>query len=505
MISRYIKMILNAKVYDLVQETPVHPMHFLSKNLGNRILVKREDLQSVFSFKIRGAYNRMLHLSASERSRGVIAASAGNHAQGVALAASRLGIHAQIVMPVTTPLIKVQSVRERGGNVVLHGDNFDQACAHALALAKRENFVFIHPYDDPAVIAGQGTIGLELTRQISEPIEAVFIPVGGGGLAAGIAVYLKYVRPEIKIIGVESDSSACLQAALKAGRRVTLPRVGIFADGVAVATIGKEPFRVLQSLIDDVVVVSNDEICAAIKDLFEDTRSIAEPAGALGLAGLKKYAQHHGLKGKTLLTIESGANVNFGRLRYVSQRAEFGEGREILLAATISSSPGSLMAFCQLLHKHNVTELNYRYSSAEAAQILVGLEIRSSGGDRLGIISALQRHGYAVHDLTDNELAKEHVCSMIGGQATGVDNEHLYRFIFPEKSGALMRFLAAMPKRWNISLFNYRNQGSAYASVCVGLQIPRGEQKHLKKFLAKVNYPSVAENDNPAYKLFLRG
>ena len=501
--STYIKKILNARIYDLVRETPVHGMHFLSKAVQNRVLVKREDLQPVHSFKLRGAYAKMLQLTPEERRRGVIAASAGNHAQGVAMAASHLGIRATIVMPVTTPEIKVQSVRERGGEAVLFGDTFDEACAHAYRLAEEHGFVFVHPYDDPDVIAGQGTIGMELMRQLTGPVHAVFIPVGGGGLAAGVALYIKYLRPEIKVIGVESDTSACLEAARKAGKPVTLPSVGIFADGVAVATIGRETFRLAQKYVDDVVTVTNDEICAAVKDLFEDTRSIAEPAGAVGLAGLKKYAAQHGLRGKTLVTIESGANVNFGRLRYISQRAEFGERREILVAATIPNLPGSLKAFCSALQNHSITSLHYRHDNRKDARILVGIEVRPAAGQRERVLALLRRKGYSVEDFSGNELAKEHVCFMIGGNAAGLKNELLFRFEFPERSGALMKFLSLMPARWNISLFNYRNQGGAYGTVCVGMLVPAGDRRRVASFLKTLNYPYVDESANPAYRLFL--
>ena len=502
--TSYIRKILNAQIYDLVRETPVQNMPFLSKSLQNRVLVKREDLQPVFSFKLRGAYARMLQLTPAERQRGVIAASAGNHAQGVAMSAAHLGVRATIVMPVTTQEIKIQSVRERGAEVVLFGDNFDVACAHAYELAAANGYVFVHPYDDPHVIAGQGTIGMELMRQLAEPVHAVFVPVRGGALIAGVAMYLKYVRPDIRVIGVESDTSACLAAARQAGRRVTLPGVGIFADGVAVATIGREPFRIAKRFVDDVVTVNNDEICAAIKDLFDDTRSIAEPAGALGLAGLKKYAAQHRLRGETLVTIESGANVNFGRLRYISQRAEFGGGREILLGVTISARPGSLREFCGRLKGYGITSLHYRYFQAAESQILIGLEVRSSGEQRGKIVATLRRQGYLVEDYSGNELAKEHVCFMVGGQASGLKNEYLYRFEFPERPGALTRFLSVMPETWNLSLFNYRNQGGAYGTVCIGLQIPPKERPRIKGFLRQLNYPWVEETGNPAYSQFLR-
>lgn len=499
-----VKRILSARIYDLVQETPIDRMHFLSKALGCNVLVKREDLQSIFSFKIRGAYNKLLSLTAAERARGVIAASAGNHAQGVALAANRLGIHATIVMPVTTPQIKVQSVRERGAETVLHGDCFDDACIHAMALQAEHGFVFVHPYDDPAVIAGQGTIGMEILRQHSGDLDAVFVPVGGGGLIAGVATYIKYLRPEVRVIGVEAEDSACLKAALAAGARVRLPNVGIFADGVAVAQIGKETFRLARETVDEVVTVSTDAICAAVKDLFDDTRSIAEPAGALSVAGLKRYAEEHRLQGATLLAIESGANVNFDRLRYISERTELGEKTELFLGVTIPERAGSLRDFRLALGGHDITEFNYRCSDADKAQIFVGVHLdRTVPGGAAGLAEGLRAQGYAVLDMSDNELAKEHVCHMVGGRAPELRDERVFRFEFPERPGALLDFLNAMTKQWTITVFHYRKQGASYGQVLMGLQVPEEDRAALDAFLTRVNYRHTEETDNPAYRLFL--
>jgi threonine dehydratase len=498
-----IKKILNSPVYDVAVETPIDEMKRLGKVIGNRVLLKREDLQPVFSFKIRGAYCKIAILSDEEKARGVIAASAGNHAQGVALAASRLGIESTIVMPTTTPEIKVISVRELGGKVILHGDNFDEACAYATSLVDKKGYVFIHPYDDVDVIAGQGTIGMEIMRQYSGSLHAVFIPVGGGGLIAGVASYIKYLRPDIKIIGVEHDESACLFAAMKKGRRVVLPKVGIFADGVAVKQIGKEPFRLARQCVDEVITVSTDEICAAIKDIFDDTRSISEPAGALGLAGLKKYAAREKLKKETLMTIESGANVNFDRLRDISERAEVGEQREAIFAVIIPERPGSFKTFCKTIGMHNITEFNYRYSDPEQAHVFVGLELKPGRDDRHELIRRLEKRGYPVYDLTDNELAKMHIRHMVGGHASHVTNEVLYRFQFPERPGALLNFLTSMGQRWNISMFHYRNHGSAYGRVFLGLQVPDNEKKQLQECLKKLGHYYSEETGNPAYRLFL--
>lgn len=500
----YIKKILDAKVYDVAIETPIDEARLMSKRLDNQVLIKREDLQSVFSFKLRGAYNKMKHLTAEQLNRGVIAASAGNHAQGLALAAEKLGVSATIVMPKTTPQIKVDAVRSRGAKVVLVGDTYDEASEHAQKLVQDKGLVYIHPYDDPEVIAGQGTIGMEILRQHTGRLDAVFVPVGGGGLLAGIAAYIKYVRPEVKVIGVEPEDAACLKAAMEKGRRVTLPQVGIFADGVAVAQIGKETFRVIRDTIDGVITANTDEMCAAIKDIFEDTRSIAEPAGALALAGLKKYVEQTGAKGQTLLAIHSGANTNFDRLRYISERTEIGEKREAILSVSIPECPGSFKKFCAVLGKRNITEFNYRYSQHPDAQIFVGVQIASGGSDREELVRNLADNDYPVSDLTDNEMAKLHIRHMVGGHApTEAGEELIYRFTFPERPGALLSFLSKLGQRWNISMFHYRNHGSAYGRVLVGFQAARGDRKTVQEFLDQLQYPFVEETDNPAYQQFL--
>ena len=502
--QRYIKKILEARVYDVAVETPIDEARQLSARLGNRVLLKREDLQPVFSFKLRGAYNKMASLSPEELARGVVAASAGNHAQGLALAAMKMGVKASIVMPRTTPQIKVDAVRSRGGKVILHGDTYDEASGYARKLCAEKGMSYVHPYDDPEVIAGQGTIGMEILRQHTGPLDAVFVPVGGGGLAAGVAAYIKYVRPEVKVIAVEPDDAACLKAALAANRRVTLKEVGIFADGVAVAQIGKETFRVLRKTIDGVITASTDEICAAIKDIFDDTRSIAEPAGALALAGLKKYVEQQGCKGQTLLAIDSGANTNFDRLRYISERTEIGERREAILSVQIPEKPGSFKRFCEALGRRNITEFNYRYSDSRLAQIFVGVQIVPENNDREDLVDELKALGYPVWDMTDNEMAKLHIRYMVGGHApASVTNERLYRFEFPERPGALMKFLKVLPQRWNISLFHYRNHGSAYGRVLVGMQIDDKERARVGEFLDRLHYPYHEETDNPAYTQFL--
>ena len=501
--TSYIKRILNARVYDVAIETPMTPAALLSKRLQNQVLLKREDLQPVFSFKLRGAYNKMVNLPADALARGVIAASAGNHAQGVALAARELGSQATIVMPRTTPGIKVEGVRGRGATVVLFGDTYDEACAHADELARSQDLTFVHPYDDPDVIAGQGTIGMEILHQHKGAIDAVFVPVGGGGLLAGVAAYIKYVRPEIRVYGVEPVDAACLKAAMDQGRRVVLPEVGLFADGVAVAQIGKETFRVIRESIDGVITVTTDQICAAIKDIFEDTRSIAEPAGALALAGLKKYVAEGGVKGQTLVAIDSGANMNFDRLRYISERTEIGERREAVLSVTIPERPGSFRAFCGMLGKRNITEFNYRYADAREAQIFVGVQVSPDGDDRQELIRQLLSNEYPVHDLTDDEVAKVHIRHMVGGHAPQVADEIVYRFEFPERPGALMKFLHHLGEDWNISMFHYRNHGAAYGRVLVGLQVPESDRGKLHQFLADLHYPFHEETQNIAYRQFL--
>jgi len=500
----YIKKILDARVYDVARETPIDYARQMSARLNNRVLLKREDLQPVFSFKIRGAYNKMVHLSDQELACGVVTASAGNHAQGLALAANHLGVKATIVMPRTTPRIKVDGVRAHGAKVVLHGDTYDEASEYARGLVAEKGLVYVHPYDDPEVIAGQGTIGMEIVRQHPDPIEAIFVPVGGGGLLAGVAAYIKYVRPEVKIIGVEPEDAACLQAAMKAGRRVTLPQVGLFADGVAVARIGKETFRVIRRTVDAVVTANTDEICAAIKDIFEDTRSIAEPAGALALAGMKKYVAQHNLQGKTLLAIHSGANTNFDRLRYISERTEIGEKREAVLSVSIPEKPGSFKRFCRALGKRSITEFNYRYADSRAAHIFVGLQIAEGTETRESVIEDLREKGYGVVDLTDNEMAKLHVRYMVGGPAPDcVQDEIVFRFEFPERPGALYNFLRGLGQRWNISMFHYRNPGAAFGRVLVGLQVADAERADLAAALADIHYPYWEETENQAYQQYL--
>ncbi len=505
MAENYIKRILEANVYDVAVESPLSEARFLSDRLNNTILIKREDEQPVYSFKCRGAYNCISKKTAEELAKGVVTASAGNHAQGLALSAQKLGVKATIVMPRTTPDIKVASVRARGGKVVLHGDTFDEAFTHSQKLVEQKGMTYIHPYDDPDVIAGQGTVAMEILRQHTGHIDAIFVPVGGGGLAAGVAAYVKYLRPEIKVIAVESTESACLAAAMQAKRRVTLPHVGIFADGVAVAQIGKHTWDVCKDHIDDVITVSPDEICAAIKDIFDDTRSVAEPAGALGVAGLKKYVEREQAEGQTLIAIESGANVNFDRMRYISEVAEIGEGREVIMAVTIPERPGSFQTFCNLLGKRPITEFNYRYSDDDQAQIYVGVKVVDGQQGKAELLSLLAEKDYPVVDLSDDEISKYHIRHMVGGHApASVDNEILYRFEFPERPGALLGFLKKLGKRWNISMFHYRNHGAASGRVLVGLQVPKGEKAELKGYLDEVAYPFWEESDNPAYKLFLK-
>ena len=501
--DNYIRKILEARVYDIAVETPVHQALFLSQRLGNRVLIKREDLQPVFSFKIRGAYNKIRQLDDEQKSRGVIAASAGNHAQGVAMAAKKVGIKAVIVMPVTTPEIKVDSVRAYGAEVILHGDAFDQALAYSLSLAKEYGYTFIHPYDDIDTIAGQGTIGMEILRQQTEPPDAIFVPVGGGGLIAGISAYLKYLRPEIKVVGVEFEESACLDAALKAGQRVTLSQAGLFADGVAVAQIGEETFRICQECVDEVITVTADEICAAIKDIFDDTRSVCEPAGALGIAGLKKYAQRENLSGKTLLAVNSGANINFDRLRYVSERAELGEKREAILAVTIAEQPGSFRKFCEIIGRRSITEFNYRYHDPVHARIFIGVQVHPEQMPTETLIDELSLRGYPVSDLSDNEMAKLHVRHLVGGRTETISNEQVYRFEFPERPGALMNFLSKLGHRWNITMFHYRNHGAAYGRVLVGFDVPEEERHQIPQYLNGIGYVYQQETENEAYKLFL--
>ena len=505
----YLEKVLNAQVYDVAIETPLDLASNLSARLGNKILLKREDLQPVFSFKLRGAYNKIASLSAEKLKRGVICASAGNHAQGVALSAAKVGCRAVIVMPTSTPGIKVDAVKSRGGEVVLFGDSYDDSYAHALELEKSEKLTFVHPFDDPEVIAGQGTIAMEILRQHSRhsgPIHAIFCCVGGGGLIAGVAAYIKRLRPEIKIIGVEAKDADAMTQSLAKGHRVRLEQVGLFADGAAVKFVGEETFRLCKEYVDEMVLVDTDAICAAIKDVFEDTRSILEPAGALAVAGAKEYARQHKLKDKNLIAISSGANMNFDRLRFVAERAEFGEQREAVFAVTLPEKPGAYKKFLSLIGKRNVTEFNYRYHTASEAHVFVGVQV-SDRKESLKLVESLQKHGYPTLDLTDDEMAKNHIRHMVGGHAPAVCekglHELLYRFEFPEKPGALMNFLTQMSAGWNISLFHYRNHGADYGRVLVGMQVPPGDMGKFKEFLTNLGYAHWDESKNPAYKLFL--
>jgi threonine ammonia-lyase, biosynthetic, long form len=500
----YVRKILTSSVYDVAEQTPLEPMELLSARLGHPILVKREDLQPVFSFKIRGAHNRIVHLSAQERARGVICASAGNHAQGVALSATRLGIRSIVVMPTTTPLIKVNAVRRLGGEVVLFGDGFDAARAHAAGLAERHGYVFVHPFDDPDVIAGQGTVGLELMRQHPGPIGAIYVPVGGGGLAAGIASFVKFLRPEIRVIGVEPEEAASMKAAIAAGRPVPLDQVGLFADGVAVRQVGDETFRLCRELLDDIVTVTADEICAAIKDIFDDHRAITEPAGALALAGLRRDIENGTAPREgALIAINSGANVNFDRLRYVAERAEIGERAEALLAVTIPERPGSYRAFIRLVGSRAITEFNYRYAPGESANIFVGIKLSGGDAEKQDIIAMLSANGLGVTDLTDNEVAKLHVRHMVGGRAAGIADEMVFRFQFPERPGALLKFLEGLNDAWNISLFHYRNHGADYGRVLVGIEAPPETRADLFAHIEAIGFPYWDETENPAYRQFL--
>ena len=498
----YLKRILSSRVYDVAIETPLDFAPNLSRRLGNRLLIKREDLQPVFSFKLRGAYNKMARLKPEALARGVIAASAGNHAQGVALAAKKLGCAATIVMPVTTPQIKVDAVRGRGAKVVLRGDSYDEAYGHARILSKKQALTFIHPYDDPDVIAGQGTIGMEILRQHAGPVQAIFVPIGGGGLIAGIAAYVKRLRPEIKVIGVEPVDADAMYQSLRKNRRIKLAQVGLFADGVAVKQVGVETFRLCREHVDDVIRVDTDAMCAAIKDVFTDTRVILEAAGALAIAGAKAFAKKSRLRGQTLVAVASGANMNFDRLRFVAEEAELGEHREAILAVTIPERPGSFKAFCELLGPRNVTEFNYRFDDPKQAQVFVGVQVQDRD-ETARLTRALRRAGLKTHDFSDNDLAKLHVRYAVGGHAHAVKNEILYRFEFPERPGALIRFLTSMSRGWNISLFHYRNHGADYGRVLVGMQVPPGDKKAFQQFLAKVGYPYCDETKNPAYRLFL--
>jgi threonine dehydratase len=498
----YLERILNARVYDVAQETPLELAPNLSARLNNRVLLKREDMQSVFSFKLRGAYNKMAQLSPEILAQGVIAASAGNHAQGVALGAKRLGTTAIIVMPVTTPQVKINAVRSRGGEVVLHGDTYDDAYAYARQLEAEKGLTFVHPFDDPDVIAGQGTIGMEILRQYQQPIHAVFVAIGGGGLISGIGAYIKRLRPETKIIGVEPVDADAMTQSLKAGHRIKLPNVGLFADGVAVREVGAETFRLCQQYVDEMILVDTDDTCAAIKDVFEDTRSILEPAGALAIAAIKAYVEREQITGQTLVGVACGANMNFDRLRFVAERAELGERREAIFAVTIPEERGSLRKFCDLLGGRSITEFNYRIADELIAHIFVGMQV-SGRSDAAKMVTTFESNGFKTLDLTDDEFAKLHLRHMVGGRSSLAENEVLYRFEFPERPGALIRFLTSMRPDWNISLFHYRNHGADYGRIVLGIQVPPHEMDDWQAFLDTINYRYWDENQNPAYKLFL--
>ncbi|GAA4022964.1 threonine ammonia-lyase, biosynthetic [Actimicrobium antarcticum] len=503
----YLQKILTARVYDVAVETPLEFAPSLSQRVGNRIYFKREDMQSVFSFKLRGAYNKMANLPPAQMKRGVICASAGNHAQGVALSATRLGCRAVIVMPTTTPQVKIDAVKGRGGEVVLFGDSYTDAYDHAMTLTKKLKLTFVHPFDDPDVIAGQGTIGMEILRQHSGPIHAIFVAIGGGGLIAGIAAYVKAVRPDIRIIGVQTTDSDAMDRSIKAGKRVTLPDVGLFSDGTAVKLVGEETFRIARMLVDEIILVDTDAVCAAIKDVFQDTRSILEPAGALSIAGAKAYIERSlktkkPLKNETLVTIACGANMNFDRLRFVAERAEVGESREAVFAVTIPEERGSFRRFCELVGPRNVTEFNYRISDEAAAHVFVGLQI-ANRDESAKIAAQFEKYGFKTLDLSHDELAKLHIRHQVGGKSALAQDELLYRFEFPERPGALMRFLDSMAPNWNISLFHYRNQGGDVGRILVGLQVPKKEMKAFRDFLATLGYRFQDESANPVYKLFL--
>jgi threonine dehydratase len=502
-LADYLQRILTAKVYDVAIETGLEPARQLSSRLKNTVLLKREDTQPVFSFKLRGAYNKMARLDPVQLKRGVICASAGNHAQGVALAAQRLRCRAVIVMPVTTPQVKIDGVKALGGEVVLHGDSYSDAYEHTLTLGSRETLTFVHPFDDPDVIAGQGTVGMEILRQHQGPIDAVFVAVGGGGLISGVAAYVKAVRPEIRVIGVQTADSDAMTRSVQSGKRVRLNDVGLFSDGTAVKQVGEETFRLARALVDEFIIVDTDAVCAAIKDVFQDTRSIMEPAGALGVAAVKAYVERERCKGQTFVAITCGANMNFDRLRFVAERAEVGEEREALFAVTLPETRGSFKRFCELIGPRSVTEFNYRISDSQQAHIFVGLTTRGHGESQR-IAAHFQKHGFAALDLTQDELAKEHVRHLVGGRSELAQDELLYRFVFPERPGALMKFLSSMAPGWNISLFHYRNQGADYGRILVGIQVPRADTAEFQQFLDSLAYPYVEETLNPVYRLFLR-
>jgi threonine dehydratase len=506
MSHEYLERVLKARVYDVAIESPLESAPRLSRRLNNQVLFKREDLQPVFSFKIRGAYNKIAHLSETAAQRGVICASAGNHAQGVALGAKRRGIRATIVMPETTPQIKVQAVKDFGGDAILHGDDYEQAYEHAMTLTRERQLTFIHPFDDPDVIAGQGTIGMEILRQrTGEDIHAIFVPVGGGGLIAGVATYVKYLFPKIRVIGVEPEDSDAMARSVEAGKRTVLDRVGIFADGVAVRRVGEETFRLVQQSVDEIITVSTDEICAAMQDIFEDNRTVVEPSGALAVAGIKRYVAREQCKDRTLIAINSGANVNFDRLRHVAERADIGGQRESLIAVEIPEQKGSFLRFCEALGRRGVTEFNYRYNAGAPAQLFVGLALSEGRKEKEAVVKALRDAGYAVVDMSENEMAKLHVRYMVGGHAHGIENERLFRFEFPERPGALLKFLNAIGTQWNITLFHYRNHGSDYGRVLAGVQIPASESVDFDLHVRELKYVYAEETENPAYRRFLGG
>jgi threonine dehydratase len=502
----YLRKILNAKVYDVARETELQPARHLSARLKNKVFLKREDNQPVFSFKLRGAYNKMAHLSVEELNKGVIAASAGNHAQGVALGAAKLQCQATIVMPTTTPKLKIDAVKERGGKwvkIVLHGDSYNDAFDHSMVLKEEQGLNFIHPFDDPDVIAGQGTIAMEILRQHQGPIDAVFVAIGGGGLIAGVGAYIKSVRPEIKVIGVQTVDSDAMRQSLKAGKRVELKEVGLFSDGTAVKLVGKETFRLCKEVVDDIILVDTDAICAAINDVFADTRSILEPAGALAIAGLKAYVAHHQIENQTLIGIACGANMNFNRLRFVAERAEVGEAKEAVFAVTIPEERGSFRRFCEIIGKHNVTEFNYRIADSTKAHIFIGIATNNLN-DGVQIAKTFDKAGFNALDLTSDEIAKSHLRHMVGGHSDLAENELLYRFEFPERPGALMKFLNSMSPNWNISLFHYRNHGADYGKILIGMQVPPKDKKVFKEFLKQTGYRYWDESNHPAYQLFLK-
>ncbi len=499
-----LKQVLSVPVYDVAKETPLEKACLISQKVRNNVLLKREDLQPVFSFKLRGAYNRLLQLSDAEKQQGVVAASAGNHAQGVALAAQKMGIQSTIFMPVTTPSIKVKSVKALGGKVILVGDAFDEAAQAAMAYSAENSATFIPPYDDEAVIAGQGTIALELFRQ-TKHLDIIFVPVGGGGLIAGIASVVKQVSPQTRVIGVEPEDAACMTEALKANERIILDSVGLFADGVAVKQVGEIPFRIAKTCVDEMITVKTDEICAAVKDIFEDTRAIAEPAGALALAGMKKFVAEKSVSDLNIAVIVSGANMNFDRLKHIAERTDIGEKTEALFAVTIDEAPGSFKRFCELLGaRRSITEFNYRYSNVNKAVVFVGIKTEGGLAEKDKLVQSLEEANLAFVDMSDNEVAKLHLRYMVGGRAQGVSNELLYRFQFPERPGALLQFLSHMSNEWNISLFHYRNHGAAYGRVLVGVQVEQKEQLNFENYLNNLGYPFVSEQDNEGYQLFLR-